>query len=322
MTKAKSRPAGRKKAIKLTTESERAECPPRKAPYWVKFKKGQALGYQRGPYGAVWVARLNRKGRKIIGVPPEEPSQGEYPVLTFAEAMASTETWCEGRLRPLQEPVPTNMKLDPWRPGSDSKPERPTVGQALDMHLYAVETRQIEAKGASRSKIRRIKAALGHHLLSELTSNHLTTWQANIVANPPQRHSKKGAGPAFDEEFDPEDHKSKRRRQSTANRYLGDLKAALNRAYEAGWIDTDRAWRGVKRFEYATGVRDQILDLDEQGDLLNRATPELRPLIFGALLTASRPGPMRKWKVKNFRPEHKCILVGYDNAHGASEGLV
>ena len=193
MTRSKPRPAGRKKVIKLTTESERAECPPRKAPYWVKVKKGQALGYQRGPYGAVWVARLNRQGRKIIGVPPEESPQSEYPMLTYAEAMAAAETWCEGRLHPAQEPIPTNMELDPWRPGSDSKPERPTVGQALDMHLWVLETRQIEAKGTSRSKIRKIKEALGQHLLSELTSSHLTTWQANIVAAAPQRRNKKGA---------------------------------------------------------------------------------------------------------------------------------
>jgi len=316
MTRPKAKKPSSRKTVPFVTEQQRAGIVPRKAPYWMKLKKGQALGFAKSRYGSVWVARQRGHGRQVIGVPPEEPPQKDYPVLDIEAAMIAAKAWCDRQVQPTKEDLAVLASLkEAWIPGSKERPEDPTVGHALDQRLFMLETKQIESKGTSRSKIRLIKRALGHIKLSALIANDIEVWLASIVTSPPLRRSKLGEDPNYDPDFDPENFIHKRRRQSTANRYRADLVAALNRAYENGWIDSDRAWRGVKPFPDAVGIRDLVLNLAQQSQLLNDSSPELKPMCYAALLTGNRPGPMRAWKVGNFRPLSRCILVGYDKGH-------
>ena len=315
MSKPKVKTYIRKQKPTFSSESERASLPARKSPYWTRVKKYQRLGYRKGARGAVWVAQITNGQEEVIGVPPEEPKQDDYPVYTYAEAMLAAEAWCEQKLHPKGPVTTPDPTTDPWKPGTKQRPENPTVGHALEQHLWILEQKQIESFGSARSKIRRVQRALGLIELANLTENDIEVWRGGILSTGPQRRSKKGEGPKIDEDFEEDDPASKRRRQSTANRYLADLLAALNRAYRAGWVESDLAWRGIERYPDATTSRDEVLDARQQSDLLNRCSPELRPLTYGALLTASRPGAMRRWKVKHFRPLDRAIVVGYDKAH-------
>lgn len=315
MTTAKAKPYFRKQKPTFATESERASLPARKSPYWTRVKKYQRLGYRKGARGAVWVAQITNGQEEVIGVPPEEPKQDDYPVYTYAEAMLAAETWCEQKLHPKGPVTTPDPTTDPWKPGTKQRPENPTVGHALEQHLWILEQKQIESFGSARSKIRRVQRALGHIELSKLTENDIEVWRGSILNTGPQRRSKKGEEPKFDEDFEGDDPISKRRRQSTANRYLADLLAALNRAYRAGWVESDLAWRGIERYPDATASRDEVLDARQQSDLLNRCSPELRGLTYAALVTGNRPGALRRLKVKHFRPLDRAIVVGYDKTH-------
>ncbi len=315
MSKPKAKSYIQKQKPKFASEEERASLPARKSPYWTKVAKYKRLGFRKGAHGAVWVAQLTDGREEVIGVPPEASKQDDYPVYTYAEAMLAAESWCERKLHPHGLATTSDPTATPWKAGDKQRPESPTVGNALDQHLWILEQKQIESFGSARSKIKRIHRALGHHELAKLTENDIEVWRGDILSTGPQRRSKKGEGPKTDEDFDADDPVCKRRRQSTCNRYLADLVAALNRAYRAGWIDSDLAWRGVEPYPDTTASRDQVLDAREQSDLLNRCTPELRGLVYGGLLTGSRPGAMRRWKVKHFRPLDRAIVVGFDKGH-------
>lgn len=315
MTASKVRRPRRKGKPMFATPEERAALPPRKAPYWSRVKKMQALGLQKNLTGSIWVARLTGWSPKAIGVPPEAPPHKRFPVYSYAEAMAAAETWCEKLLNPPEAPTPAGSQQEPWMPGNARKPDMPTVGHALDQHLAFLESKQIEAKGTSRSKTQLIKNALGKIRLAELVSNDINAWLKDIVESAPKRRAKEGCQPQEDQNWDTDKPENKRRRQSTANRYLADLLASLNLAFANGWVDSNKAWVGITKFADATGSRDKILDAEQQSQLLNACSPELRPVVFAALLTGSRSGPILRWQVKNFRPMDRAILVGFDKSH-------
>ena len=311
MSRAKPAKAGRKAAISFITSEDRARIPIRKAPYWMPLGEGQSLGLQKRESGTVWLARLTSPRRQeVIGVPEEERFQSKCPTLTCAQAMIVAEAWCKARLNP---PLPATSLERPA--GSTAVPTNPTVGDALDQHLHVLESRQIEAIGSSRSRSNKIKREIGHILLSELVMKDITDWLANMVASAPQRRCKKNGAPNLDPNWDPTDDDKKRKRQSTANRCLSTLKAALTRAFNNDWVETNKAWRSIKPFPDATGVREEVLDAKQQSHFLNACTPEFRPLAYAALLTGCRYGPMTHWRVKDFRPVHQCIRVGWDKRH-------
>jgi len=315
MTSPKPRRQRHKSKPRFSTPEERAALPSQKAPYWTRVKKLQALGFQKNIHSEVWLARLTGYSPKAIGVPPESPNPKDYPVYSYAEAMAAAEVWCDEALAQSTTEAKTAPQQGTWVPGSKIKPEDPTVGQAIDHHLALLEVRQIEAKGTARSKASLLKKALGTIRLSALTGSDITAWQTSIVTSAPKRRAKKGCEPKEDANWDPDLPENKRRRQSTANRYLGDLLAALNLAYTNKWVESDKAWSSITKFADATGSRDTILDAEQQSRLLNAATPELRPVVFAALLTGSRPGPILRWKVKAFRPLDRAVAVGWDKRH-------
>ncbi|MCE1204454.1 MAG: site-specific integrase [Holophagaceae bacterium] len=311
MTRAKPAKASRKAAISFITSDDRAKIPIRKAPYWMPLGEGQSLGLQKRETGTVWLARLTTPRRQeVIGVPEEERIRSKCPTLTCAQAMIVAEAWCQSTLNP---PLPATPLVR--AAGSTTVPEDPTIGDALDQALHVLESRQIEAVGTSRSRINKIKREIGHIKLKKLVMQDLTDWLANMVITPPARRSKKGAAPNYAADWDPNNPVNKRRRQSTANRCLSDLKAALNRAYRNRWVDSDQAWSTIEPFPDATGVREEVLDAKQQSDFLNACTPEFRPLAFAALLTGIRYGPMTRWKVKDFRPLDHCLRVGWDKRH-------
>ena len=311
MSRAKPAKAGRKAAISFITSEDRAKIPIRKAPYWVPLGEGHSLGLQKRESGTVWLARLTSPRRQeVIGVPEEERPRSKCPTLTCAQAMIVADAWCQSTLNP---PLPATPLVRP--PGSTTVPDNPTVGDALDQHLHVLESRQIEAIGSSRSRSNKIKREIGHIRLSELVMQDITDWLANMVASAPLRRSKKGGAPNPDPNWDPNDDAKKRKRQSTANRCLSTLKAALNRAFNNDWIETNKAWRAIKPFSDATGVREEVLDAKQQSQFLNACTPEFRPLAYVALLTGCRYGPMSRWLVEDFRPLDQCLRIGWDKRH-------
>jgi integrase len=66
------------------------------------------------------------------------------------------------------------------------------------------------------------------------------------------------------------------------------LKAALNRAYQAGRVPSDHAWRRVKPFPKIEEAVVRYLTADEAKRLVNACQPEFRRLVQAAILTGCR----------------------------------
>lgn len=311
MTRAKPRKPAEKPIIQVHTVEARAAIPVRKAPYFERIERGLCLGLRKGVRGMTWVVRLSDPRKQAeLGVPEEASPTNELPVLSYEAARAKAREWKKELLAPPPSSGPIPREF-----GIVTVPAQATIGDALEHHLALLETRQIEAIGSARARIRKIQREIGRILLSELTPQHLTDWLTWMVTTPPQRRPKKDGSPNYAKNWDPESPTQKRKRQSTANRCLADVLAALNRAYANGWVDTDKGWRAVEPFPNATGVRELVLDAQQQSTFLNGCTPEIRPLAYAALLTGNRYGPMRKWRVKDFQPLDRCVVVGWDKAH-------
>ena len=235
-------------AVKVATKAERAVLLPRKKPYWLTIGKGQALGYVKWDVGGLWVARLHGKGDMLLGTTPEDYSRNDFPILTFAEALTEAQVWFLKVHDLFQPPVRISAGFEPWRPGSKAQPKQPTVGDALDELLTVHQSKGIKSIRTSHNLHHRIKAMLGDIPLRDLRSYDLLVWQCDLF----------GAalgilgwnvGCDIDALLSHPDEVEKRRTlQHTANRMLAFLKAALNRAYDYGWIDSDVAWRRFRPF--------------------------------------------------------------------------
>jgi hypothetical protein len=81
---------------KLDTRSARAVLAANKSGYWVSIIRGFAVGYRKGPKGAVWLARMiDDRGRREIKLGSADDAldpDGER-VLNYAQAQAKAREW-------------------------------------------------------------------------------------------------------------------------------------------------------------------------------------------------------------------------------------
>ena len=100
-----------------------------------------------------------------------------------------------------------------------------------------------------------------------------------------------------------------RRRQSTANRVLTILKAALNYARHEGKIASDDAWEQVKPFRQVDSARARYLSDDEARRLVSACRPDFRALVAAALLTGCRFGELTALVAEDFNADGGTLLI-------------
>ncbi len=101
----------------------------------------------------------------------------------------------------------------------------------------------------------------------------------------------------------------KRRKKSTLNRVINNVKACLNRAFQNGHVSSDAAWRRLRKFKGADGARTQWLTVDQCRRLINAAAPDFRPLVHAAMLTGARWGELRALKCRDYDPASGTINI-------------
>jgi integrase len=101
----------------------------------------------------------------------------------------------------------------------------------------------------------------------------------------------------------------KRASQSSANRVLQMLKAALNLAFKHGKVASDAAWRRVDRFKGVDRSRGRYLTLEEVDRFLNACEPKFRVLARGALETGARYGELRALVVGDFNRDAGTLHI-------------
>jgi integrase len=265
----------RVKVVALEKREDRKKLAVRTEPYWQSEGEGRHLGYYRGARVSKWVARYRLSGTKggyqktTIGEVDDEPGSiaDGVRLLDYRQAKAKAAKWFDEVDRA------GGIKVGPY-----------TVDEALDDYMKAFT-------GKDRTNTQRrvdvlIKPALGRYEVAKLTAQTITAWhhkRANTAARlrTSEKAEKQNAKPLDT----PED---RRKRQSTANRDLTVLKAALNHAYRQGRVASDDAWRKVKPFGKVERAKLRYLSDDEARRLVNAVSSDFRPIIQAALLTGAR----------------------------------
>lgn len=261
---------------RLENRSKRGDLAARQEPYWVLLSEGFHLGYYKGKRVGKWVVRHRPPGRPggyekaTLGESDDTQDANEDTVLNFAQAQEKARGWLKDRA------------------GIKKGKADYTVGDALDDYLASFAGKDVVNTKARATKA---KAALGHVKLASLTSGQVKKYLTDMAAAPAKLRTGKGKKQNV-RALDDED--AKRRRRSTANRDMTVLKAALNLAFNDGYIGSDAAWRVVKPFKNADRAKLRYLSDDEARRVVNGAEVEFRPIVQASLLTGGRWGELRR----------------------------
>jgi hypothetical protein len=248
----------------LESRTARARLRIRRTPYFAKIAKGLRLGYYRGSIAGSWIARCYRGAgvyaTEALGVADDTLDADGVKVLDYWQAQEHARRWGE-RQRLIAEGM--------VREGTY------TVADAVKDYLaeIAAEKRPTSVRNAKYIFDASILPDLGTMQLEKLTADRLNRWRNKLATQPKRVRTKLTATePALREVAD--DEEARRARKATANRILTMLKAALNRAFQAGRASSDSAWRKVKPFRRITSLRSQSIRFRQS--LARTISPQLR----------------------------------------------
>lgn len=291
--------ARRLRDSRIDTRAARLKLRQQPEPYWRLIAEGQHLGYYRGKTGGTWVVRWRPSADDVEGTGADrryhKGALGEADdfldadgarILSFAQAQDAARTWCQQRLREVT--------------GQETRVGAYTVDDALDDYLAWMGEVHRKSIDSTRYRLEaQIRPKLGRLRADRLTTKILRSWHAGIANEQPRVRSKKGSAQRF-RAITGDEIEARRRRQSSANRVLTILKAALNRAFEDGKVASDAAWRKVKPFKGVDLPRIRYLTDAEAVRLVNACGEAFRPMVRAALLTGCRYGELCRLRVADF----------------------
>ena len=312
---------GRTRNSGLESPRSRSALKQRIPAYWVRQGKSQHLGYRKGATGGFWLARyydtkLKRRHQVSLGRADDLEPADDRDFLSFDQATAKAGKWFE-QIRKATELKPTAKVV---------APSAKRVDQAVEDYIEYLYS---ERKGGEQAEQAARKYIYSHPIakmrLIDLTYDAVDRFRKAISEAPRMSRAKprregnttkprknmdgsdrkmppKGKLALEEERLTPQELKAlqERRRKSTSNRVLTILKAALNREAQKDSSIDDRAWRLVRPFRKADGVRTEFLDVADAMKLVAACPSGLQELVLGALYTGARYGELqtlRVWKV-------------------------
>jgi integrase len=284
---------------KLNTRSARQRLEQRREPYWRLISEGMAIGYRKGAKGGTWIARhySPEHGRRYhsIGTTDDVVDADGVHVLSFAQAQEKAREWFAELAR---------------RDGGGGQPAGPfTVKACLDEYLTWLEEHRKTARDVRYRAEALILPVLGHVECGKLTTAQIQKWHRDMASTPARLRTKKRAKNHNVRVLPEDDAEARRSRRSSANRVLAMLRAALNRAWRAGKIPFDDAWRRVEPFKEADTARVRYLSVAEAKRLVNACESEFRKLVQAALATGARYGELAALRVADFNPDSHTVHV-------------
>jgi integrase len=253
-------------------------------PHWQRLRQGVYLGYRpsKKMAGGTWFARFydvdtNRNARKRLG---------DYGTLSghdvFKQAKADAETWAET-----------------VESGGELARDMVTVKDACEAYL---EQRPGSiAEGVFRRHV--YDDPIAKVKLDKLRRHHLTAWRKRLEQAPALVTRTKDA----------EKKRMKPRSQSTVNRDMVPLRAALGMVLKPGAPNTDAAWQEALRpFKGADKRRELYIDRDERKKLVDVTSEEAQPFVKALCLLPLRPGALAGLKVGDFDKRTRALTVGKD----------
>ncbi len=253
-------------------------------PHWQRLRQGVYLGYRpsRKQAGGTWFARCydpdaNRNTRKRLG---------DYGTLSghdvFKQAKADAEIWAET-----------------VESGGERARDMVTVKDACEAYLE--QKPGSIAEGVFRRHV--YSDPIAKVKLDKLRRHHLKEWRKRLEQAPALVTRTKVAA----------NKRMKPRSQSTVNRDMVPLRAALGLVLKPGAPNTDAAWQEALRpFKGADRRRELYLDRDERKKLIDAANDEVRPFVKALCLLPLRPGALAGLKVRDFDKRTRALTIGKD----------
>jgi len=168
---------------------------------------------------------------------------------------------------------------------------------------------------AHRKALREVSAAVNAHILpalgdkpvARLTTAAIERWLIDIANTPARLRSRKGKPTRHRPVA--ADAEGRRKRMVTANSILTLLKAALNRAWRAGRIADDGAWRKVRPFRNVDTPVVRYLSEIECKRLVNACPADFRQIVRAALLTGCRYAELASLTIADFNPDAGTLVI-------------
>jgi integrase len=271
----------------LESRSARARLKTTAKPYFRLIEPGLHLGYRKRKAGpGSWVVRRlgNKDGKPTYSVTNLTTADGAMVIADdFADADGATVL----NFGQAQHAARSGRAIGPY-----------LVRNALDDYFTAREHEGRDLKTARQRANALIYPALGDIKADLLTAGKIRDWLQGLAKAAPRRRVKKGKQQPVKHAADDAD--TKRRRQSSANRVFTILRAALNHAFTAGKVGSDKEWRQVKAFGDVDAARVRWLTLDEATRLMNACDADFRVMVQAALLTGARYGQLCQIAVRDF----------------------
>jgi integrase len=261
--------ARRVRDTQLESRAARSKLKPSGKPYYRSIGQGLHIGYRKGQTEGKWVLR------QYLG-------EQDYKVETIAVADDIRDS--DG-----------DQVLNFWQ-AQDRVRER--SGKIVYAGPYRVRD-AVEAYLAELGPARAYEPAIRFklHVLPKLGDLHVQALTAEILRDWHRGLVKHG------------DAEATRKSQSTANRVLTNLKAALNLAFLNGKAGSDAAWRRVKPFKNVERSRNRYLSIAECKRLLNACDPTFRPLVRAGLETGARYGELIRLTVGDYNPDSGTVHI-------------
>lgn len=291
----------------IETRSARLRLTVRSRPYWAPSDKpGLHLGYRR---------LVNTNGSWIVRRYQGKP--GEYDSKAFAQADDFSDADGSEVLTYYQAISRLAGQAPPVRHSGAQYSVRAAVADYLTwLKIHKKTSRDAELKLNAY-----LVPKLGDKPLADLKPEDFDRWLSWALEHkpkgrrgdrPPKPNKKrKSSDPAKAMPTNPviDAAERKRRRKSTLNRVINNIKACLNRAFQSGHVSSDEAWRRLKKFRSADSARTEWLTIDQCKRLINAAAPDFRPLVHAAMLTGARWGELRALKCCDYDPVSGTIHI-------------
>lgn len=269
----------------LSTVTERSKLKARREPHWSKIRRGCYVGFRKmtGSADGTWLARC----RGEDGVQAYR-ALGDFSDvaahLRFDAASKAAQAWFEHLGR-----------------GGNSAAY--TVRQACED--YVEHLRESKGDGAAADALTRFQryvypqVRLADTELMALTPDAIAKWRKSLRDTVNRSGTRRG----------------ERRSDSTLNRDMTCLRAALNLAYRDSHVVSDGAWRGkLVPIKDADRRRDVYLDKAQRRALVEHAQSDLAAFLKGLALLPLRPGALAALTARSFDRRLGILNIGTDKS--------
>ena len=273
---------------RLETRTARLKLAPRPRGYWISTAKpGVHLGYRRlKDRNGTWIARTY------------QGASGSYALKTFAQA----DDYCQSD----GDEVLTYFEAAQRIAGV-----APPVRHTTSYSMRDVVSSYLEYVGQHRKSIADARSRLTAYVIpyfGERPPSGLKPADFEAWTQWAYTHDPRAGAPKRKESKTPTPERE-RRRKATLNKVITYLKAALDRAFEHGHIESRTAWSRLHKFKGTDSARITRLSTEQAHRLTNAAAPDFRRLLEVALLTGARYGELIAFRARDFDEPSGTLLV-------------